>query len=900
MKEVPSMQIFLLVLPLQASALASKSPDVVEDLFQRHVSKQTTGPNPSAGPDALARSTARRTRGPSNSPSELKSSSPRKRHGSQSSRKNSGSPPPRKKSGSASQTKNSGSPQDPRSSSLARQESVSSRSSDSSGVDYPSDANWDTEEGYESPSSKAWRALFGNDIPPLSEGEMSPKKEQRPESTPQGPENSDSKPRNALKKKKTLTSVASGLFSLCGAGNGNRSPKESPSRPTAPGQPSVGPAKTFKFSKTLRNSRFSRTITESLFFKRIYSTRSDSLTIGTEKEGKKYPLPVLFPGPIGSEQLNAGDVIVCRQQHFLRSRRTHWFFAINRYEVLHVQRPENFHGVANIRGDRWVRLPDRFKYIDFQHCKNLGNRARLIFSSNKRAKADDSEAISSRHNENYVISGDCDDEADDNGSGGGCCGGGIGDGNDGIGDGNDGIGDSFVCTDSAADRPQEAQCPEVVPSLSISEGGDVAAVMSAPAPGRIADSSSASFTQCERPSDDPFFWKVNEETVNFFLKNDFNQNIDGDFLKSARTYTDGDRVRKRYCNLEFFKRKLQNGISISRANLVYSPSQGSIYCAPCMLFNRGATKFSSETGFSDWAHARDRIADHENSSSHRDCLIKFRDCKNEIGRIDHELRVQITKEQEYWKNVLRRVVSVIKKLASRGLAFRGTDETFGSVSNGNFMMCLELISEYDPFLADHIARHGSTGRGNVSYLSSTIYEELIELMGKSVLEHVVKLVKIAKYYAVIVDSTRDLNKKDQLTLLVRYVNTTGIPEERFLTFIENCGHTGEEMAESVLKYLAFVDLSIEDCRGQSYDNAANMSGKFKGLQARLKAANSVITYVPCALHSMNLSGSSAAESCKMTVVYFDFLQSVYNFISSSTHRWLFFYLFAKRRKTVAH
>lgn len=322
----------------------------------------------------------------------------------------------------------------------------------------------------------------------------------------------------------------------------------------------------------------------------------------------------------------------------------------------------------------------------------------LFFSCNKRAKADDSEASSNRHNENFVISGDCDDEDDDNGSGGGgCCGG--------------GIGDSFVCTDSAADRPQEAQCPEVVPSLSISEGDDVAAVVSAPH--KIVDSSSASFTQCERPSDDPFFWKVNEETVNFFLKNDFNQNIDGDFLKSARTYTDGDRVRKRYCNLEFFKRKLQNGTSISRANLVYSPSQGSIYCAPCMLFNRGATKFSSETGFSDWAHARDRIADHENSSSHRDCPIKFRDCKNEIGRIDHELRVQITKEQEYWKNVLRRVVSVIKKLASRGLAFRGTDETFGSVSNGNFMMCLELISEYDPSSISSISsRSYSSARFN--------------------------------------------------------------------------------------------------------------------------------------------------------------------------------------------
>ncbi|KAG7172178.1 hypothetical protein Hamer_G009519 [Homarus americanus] len=41
-------------------------------------------------------------------------------------------------------------------------------------------------------------------------------------------------------------------------------------------------------------------------------------------------------------------------------------------------------------------------------------------------------------------------------------------------------------------------------------------------------------------------------------------------------------------------------------------------------------------------------------------------------------------------------------------------------------------------------------------------------------------------------------------------------------------------------------------RGQSYDNAATMSGIYTGLQARIKAMNPLAYYVPCAGHSLNL------------------------------------------------
>ena len=41
---------------------------------------------------------------------------------------------------------------------------------------------------------------------------------------------------------------------------------------------------------------------------------------------------------------------------------------------------------------------------------------------------------------------------------------------------------------------------------------------------------------------------------------------------------------------------------------------------------------------------------------------------------------------------------------------------------GNFLGILELIAEYDKFLAEHISLHANKGSGHTNYLSSTVYE----------------------------------------------------------------------------------------------------------------------------------------------------------------------------------
>jgi hypothetical protein len=91
-------------------------------------------------------------------------------------------------------------------------------------------------------------------------------------------------------------------------------------------------------------------------------------------------------------------------------------------------------------------------------------------------------------------------------------------------------------------------------------------------------------------------------------------------------------------------------------------------------------------------------------------------------------------------------VSVVKFLSSRGLAFRGKNEILGLQHNGNYLGVLELIAQYDPSPSPHLAKYGNQGRGKPSYLSSTICEETIEIMGNQVLAVIKKELQQSRYF----------------------------------------------------------------------------------------------------------------------------------------------------------
>lgn len=379
-------------------------------------------------------------------------------------------------------------------------------------------------------------------------------------------------------------------------------------------------------------------------------------------------------------------------------------------------------------------------------------------------------------------------------------------------------------------------------------------------------------------------WPLNLTTgmQHYLLKNKPPSNIS--FIHTAKNVvTEGGKTVTRSLKKNIFIRNKANGEKVEREWLVYSPKGKAIYCYVCKIFSIKRTTFTE--GYSDWKNANVRVQEHENSTDHRHSIKILIARKLVEGRIDTTVEKQYLEEKKYWRKVLLRVVATIKFLAKNSLAFRGSNELFSASHSGNYIGALEYLAEFDEFLASHIKKFGSAGRGNVSYLSSTICDEFIEILNKKMLETFVSEVKTAKYFSIIIDSTPDITHVDQLTFILRYVSEDGIPIERFFGFLPIYSHTGESLENEVLKNLEILGLDICSCRGQSYDNAANMSGKYNGLQNRIKKHSQTAHYVPCASHSLNLIVSSASESCLQAITYFNLLENVYTFFSASTHRW---------------
>ena len=96
------------------------------------------------------------------------------------------------------------------------------------------------------------------------------------------------------------------------------------------------------------------------------------------------------------------------------------------------------------------------------------------------------------------------------------------------------------------------------------------------------------------------------------------------------------------------------------------------------------------------------------------------------------------------------------------------------------------------------------------------------------------------------------------------------------------GHTAQQIFDSLVQYTSEKSINLADYRGQSYENASNMSGKYNGTQALVKEKfGAVAEYVPCYAYSLNLVRVCAAQLCPKIVQLFDFVESIFVFFVAS-------------------
>jgi hypothetical protein len=100
---------------------------------------------------------------------------------------------------------------------------------------------------------------------------------------------------------------------------------------------------------------------------------------------------------------------------------------------------------------------------------------------------------------------------------------------------------------------------------------------------------------------------------------------------------------------------------------------------------------------------------------------------------------------------------------------------------------------------------------------------------------------------------------EQLPGIIRYILKDGQALERLLMFVPIEKHDTEYLLDTAICVLISHGIITASCRSQSYDNPSNMSGIYSGAQARFKKINKLSMWVPCAAHSLDFAGTTAAE-----------------------------------------
>ncbi|XP_021980297.1 zinc finger MYM-type protein 1-like [Helianthus annuus] len=232
----------------------------------------------------------------------------------------------------------------------------------------------------------------------------------------------------------------------------------------------------------------------------------------------------------------------------------------------------------------------------------------------------------------------------------------------------------------------------------------------------------------------------------------------------------GNSDKLRWFNPKWYTEKHENWLE-------YSVKADRVYCLYCYLFKESGQKdaFAIE-GVQCWHRKEERFEIHvgKSNSFHNRAVQKGEDLLKEAQSIP-----AVQKEPEQNKEYrIRLSTSVIlaKGLLNGGLPFRGHDESEASLYRGHFIEFLKLFAQINEEIAKYIL---SNAPKNCQMTAPSIQKDICNCFAEEVLKMIFEELG-DDVFSLLVDESRDISKKEQMAMVLRFVDKLGFVKERYI------------------------------------------------------------------------------------------------------------------------
>lgn len=151
---------------------------------------------------------------------------------------------------------------------------------------------------------------------------------------------------------------------------------------------------------------------------------------------------------------------------------------------------------------------------------------------------------------------------------------------------------------------------------------------------------------------------------------------------------------------------------------------------------------------------------------------------------------------------LRSIIKTVVLCGKQNIALRGHRDDSSHIGEasgnpGNFQALLNFrVEAGDKVLANHFAN----AQRNATYRSKTIQNEIIEVLGTYIQDKIVAEINEAGAFSLLADEASDSSNKEQLPLVLRFVDKEINVREEFVGFYEcEDGVTGQAIATLIVK-----------------------------------------------------------------------------------------------------